>query len=272
MLPVKTALITDLDNTLFDWVELWFNCFSPMLDSIVKISGIPSEKLIPEIAAVHQKHGTSEYSFLIEEIPSLRIFLAGRSAAEVFAPSIKIYRAQRRRHLRLYPNVAETLLTIKGRGALIVGYTESMAFYSNYRIRRLGLDGVFDYIFCPEDHLLPEGLSPDDLRSYPAEHYKFKYTDLRNTPKGSKKPDKAVLNSIIKDLCLTDGECVYVGDSLMKDVAMAIDCGITDVWAQYGQAHERQEYELLKKVTHWTEQDVERERRISSREDVVPSF
>jgi hypothetical protein len=53
----KTALITDLDNTLFDWVELWLNCFSAMLDGIVEVSGISREILIPEIAAVHQKHG-----------------------------------------------------------------------------------------------------------------------------------------------------------------------------------------------------------------------
>ena len=45
--PKKTTIITDLDNTLFDWVELWLNCFSTMLDGIVEISGIPKEKLIP---------------------------------------------------------------------------------------------------------------------------------------------------------------------------------------------------------------------------------
>src|SRR5690349_5386677 len=88
----KTVLITDLDNTLFDWVELWFQCFSPMLDSIVGISGIPREKLIPEIATVHQRHGTSEYSFLIDEVPSLQPLLKGRSATEIFADSIRIYR------------------------------------------------------------------------------------------------------------------------------------------------------------------------------------
>jgi hypothetical protein len=86
----KTALITDLDNTLFDWVELWLNCFSSMLDSIVEISGIDKAKLLPEIAAVHQKHGTSEYSFLIDEVPSLQTALKGRPATEVFAKSIQI--------------------------------------------------------------------------------------------------------------------------------------------------------------------------------------
>ena len=52
--PKKTVIITDLDNTLFDWVELWLNCFSTMLDGIVEISRIPKEKLIPEISTVHQ--------------------------------------------------------------------------------------------------------------------------------------------------------------------------------------------------------------------------
>jgi phosphoglycolate phosphatase-like HAD superfamily hydrolase len=138
----KTALITDLDNTLFDWMELWLSCFSTMLEKIVEISGVAKEQLIPEIAAVHQKHGTSEYSLLIDELPSLKKLLVGRPATEIFSAAIEAYRDQRRVFLRLYPTVAETLLKIKGRGARIIGYTESMAFYSNYRVRRLGLDGV----------------------------------------------------------------------------------------------------------------------------------
>jgi phosphoglycolate phosphatase-like HAD superfamily hydrolase len=135
----KTALITDLDNTLFDWVELWLNSFSSMLDGVVEISGIPREKLIPEIRDVHRKHGTSEYSFLIDELPSLRLASNAKRAVDVFAPAINAYREKREQFLHLYPTVAETLLKIKGRGAHIIGYTESMAFYSNFRLRHLGL-------------------------------------------------------------------------------------------------------------------------------------
>lgn len=271
MKSTKTTLITDFDNTLFDWVELWLHCFSAMLDSLVQISGVSKEQLIPEIAAVHQKHRTSEYSFLIEELPSLRPFLHGRSATEVFAPAIEIYKIQRRRYLKLYPTVAETLLQIKGRGTRIIAYTKSMAFYSNYRLRRLGLDGVFDFVFCPVDHVLPEGLNADDLRRYPAEHYELKYARQHHTPKGSKKPDPDVLNAIIKELSLCKPDCVYVGDSLMKDVAMAKDCGIEDVWAKYGQAHKRPEYKLLQDVTHWTPEEVKREQMIREREHLQPT-
>ncbi len=195
----KSVLITDLDNTLFDWVELWYNCFSAMLDQIVVISGIPKEQLIPEIAAIHQKHGTSEYSFLIEELPSVQRMLNDRRAVDVFSSAIEIYRRKRMLVLKLFPTVAETLLKIKGRGAMIVAYTESMAFYSNYRLRRLGLDGVIDALFSPQDHMLPKGLSTEDLRKYPSQHYQFRYTKQFFTPKGSKKPDTVVLMSTLSN-------------------------------------------------------------------------
>ena len=268
----KTALITDLDNTLFDWVDLWLICFSSLLDGLVKVSGIPREKLIPEIRAIHQRHGTSEYSFLIEEIPSLGPVLKGQSATDVFAEPIESYRRLRRQHLRLYSNVGETLLKVKGRGTLIIGYTESMAFYSNYRVRRLGLDGVLDHVFYPEDHVLPGGLSPEDVRKYPPTHYELRYTRQHFTPKGSTKPDSDVINAIVRDLGLSKANSVYVGDSLMKDVAMALDSGIDDVWAKYGLAHKRKEYRLLQEVSHWTEDQVEQEQRIEAKIDVTPSY
>jgi FMN phosphatase YigB (HAD superfamily) len=260
MAPRKTALITDLDNTLFDWADLWYKCFSTMLDEIVRISGVPRETLIPEIKKVHEKYGTSEYSFLIEELPSLRTMLADKKATDVFKSAIEAYGVQRREHLKLFPGVAETLLKIKGRGTRIIGYTESMGFYSNYRIRRLGLDGVLDYVFCPEDHVLPSGLSPEQMRSYPASHYELRYTKQHFTPKGSKKPDVAVLEAIIADLGLNKNDCVYVGDNVTKDIAMALECGVDAAWAEYGQAHRRPEYKLLVDVTHWSPAEVARRR------------
>jgi hypothetical protein len=68
----KKGLITDLDNTLFDCVDLWTKCFTAMLGKIVEISGIPAAVLKPQIKRIHQKHGTSEYTFLIEELALLQ--------------------------------------------------------------------------------------------------------------------------------------------------------------------------------------------------------
>ncbi len=261
----KIVLITDLDNTLFDWVRLWVQCFSAMFSKIVEISGIDPNTLKHEIRAVHQKYGTSEYSFLIEELPSLQKKFPGEKLLDRFRPAIDAFREQRRTHLKLYPTVAETLLHVKGSGTMIVGYTESMAFYSNYRVRRLGLDGVFDFIFSPQDHDIPAGLSVDDIRRYPASYYQFRYTTHEHTPLGQIKPNVAVLSEIIQKIDATPDQCVYVGDSLMKDVAMAQELGVSNAWAQYGGAQHTPGYELLREVTHWPQEEVEREKKILER-------
>jgi FMN phosphatase YigB (HAD superfamily) len=267
----KSVLITDLDNTLFDWVHLWYSCFSAMLEKITEISGVPETVLKSEIKAVHQMHGTSEYAFLVEELPCLLQKFPGQDLTKIFAPAIAAYREQRRKELRLYPSVAETLLKVKGTGAKIVGYTESMAFYSNYRVRRLGLDGIFDAIFSPSDHGIPKGMTVEQLRKYPATKYEFAYTIHQNTPAGELKPNKDILLSIITKVGAKVEECVYVGDSLVKDVAMAKDAGVSDVWAKYGLTQDTNAYQLLREVTHWSEADVEREKKISERE-IKPSI
>jgi phosphoglycolate phosphatase len=263
--PVKKVLITDLDNTLFDWVHLWYVCFAPMMQKIAEISGFDVELLKPHIKAVHQKHGTSEYAFLLEELQP--VIAPGRTEAQVmemFAPAVAVFRENRRRHLALYPTVAETLLKIRGAGSLLIGYTESMGFYSNYRVRRLGLDGVFHQIFSPRDHDIPENMTRDQIRKYPAAHYELRCTRHNHTPKGSLKPDAAVLRAIIDQVGGAPEDCVYVGDSLLKDVPMAQEVGVSDAWAKYGEAQDKLAYGLLVEVTHWTAAAVEREKQLKA--------
>jgi hypothetical protein len=58
----------------------------------------------------------------------------------------------------------------------------------------------------------------------------------------------------------------------MKDVAMAQDVGVLDVHAAYGVVQDREEYELLRRVSHWTQADVEREREIATAPHVTPTY
>src|SRR5262245_50126634 len=67
-----SLVVTDLDNTLFDWVEIWYASFSALLRKTAELSGLPIEQLEVELKAIHQRHGTTEYAFSLEELPSLR--------------------------------------------------------------------------------------------------------------------------------------------------------------------------------------------------------
>lgn len=126
-----SVFITDLDNTLFDWVDIWYQSFFPMLVEIARIGGLEMEQLKKEIRTIHQQRGTSEYAFLIEELRCLSQKFPQEDLLQKFLPAIEAYREGRRKSLKLYPGIAEGLLKIKGSGTTIVGYTESMAFYSN---------------------------------------------------------------------------------------------------------------------------------------------
>jgi len=264
--PVKKLVaIVDFDNTLFDWVHVWHASFSAMMQSVCSQTKLSLEDLASEIREVHQRHGTSEYAFLLGEIPSLKAYIGQNMAEEVFADAIRAYRTARKRNLYLYPSVADSLLRIKGSGARIAIYTESQSFYSFYRLKRLGLDGVVDCIYSPPDHDLPEGFVRGKARHYTRDYYQFRHTQHRHTPRGELKPNPAILKQIINDFGVSIKEVVYVGDSRHKDVAMALDAGVDHAWAAYGESQETEAYEMLKMFTHWTDEDVSREAEVRAR-------
>ncbi|PYG47227.1 phosphoglycolate phosphatase [Pantoea sp. AG1095] len=255
----KSVLITDLDNTLFDWFSVWYHSFNSMLEKASEISGICKLDLINQIKPIHQKYGTAEYSFILESIPSLQEKYGSReSINSAMDEAIHAFRSARKKHLCLYPTVMDTLKDLKSRGCYIVAYTESKAYYSNFRLTRLQLDGLIDVLFSPEDHAIPEG-------EVKQEKYKLIHTKQEYTPADETKPNPQLLLDIVKSIGAMPDDCVYIGDSEMKDIEMAQKAKITDVFASYGTGHfqeNKKGYDLLRAVTHWTDADVERERLI----------
>jgi FMN phosphatase YigB (HAD superfamily) len=273
MLPRKIdTLILDLDNTIFDWFAMWHASFEPIYSEIIAQSGLPEEEVEADIRRVHQMRRTSEYSFLLEELDVLSAIGSRENIRQRFATALERSRQGRDRNLQLYPAVLTSLWRIKNVGTKIVSYTESMSFYSAYRLKRFGLDGVIDILFSPEDHDVPVGVSLDAMRPFADEFYELQVTEIRHTPPGELKPNPKVLLDIIDAVGSAPHRCAYIGDSKFKDVAMARDAGIFDVHAKYGESQRRPEYELLQRVSHWTREDVRREAEIAARhQDIVPS-
>ena len=262
---IVDTIILDLDNTLFDWVEVWYATFEPIYAEILKVTGQPASEIELDIQSVHRARRTSEYSFLLEELEALKEIRAKGDVRDVFKDAIDASRRGRDQTLRLYPSVFNSLWELKKKGVQIVAYTESMAFYSGYRLKRFGLDGVIDVMFSPQDHDLPKGITLDKLRRLPDEFYELQVTKSRHTPPGELKPNPRVLIDIIKAVGARIERCAYVGDSVFKDMAMARDVGVLDVYAKYGVGQDKPEYALLRRVSHWTDEDIEREKAIQAK-------
>ncbi|WP_340141175.1 HAD family hydrolase [Pseudomonas poae] len=146
---MKKILITDVDNTLFDWQRLWYESFSAMSTVAIEISGVEPEKFFTECSELHQKYGTSEYSFVLTELPSFKL-LYGENVREAMHPAIEAFRNAQAINLKLYDGVASALDELRDRGVIIAAFTESKAFYTSERFRKLGLDGKIDYLYSPK--------------------------------------------------------------------------------------------------------------------------
>jgi len=248
-LPLVQVLVTDLDNTLWDWVHLWAHSMRRLLGTLSEQSGVPIAVLAAEAKSVHELRGTVEYSLLVDELPSLRGVIP---ASRRFDAAVHAQHSARKQATGLYPGVAATLSRLKSSGVRLIAYSESLEFWTERRIRRTGLDGVIDVLYTSDDHVVPDGFSFESVRTLPPDAYGLDFTEHRVVAKGLQKPNPDVLLRIIEETGVDRKNLAYVGDSRSKDVAMAQAAGVQDVWAAYGSSSDPADLELLSALTHWT--------------------
>jgi HAD superfamily hydrolase (TIGR01549 family) len=268
--PTVRVIITDLDDTLYDWVAMWYAQFTAQFNTVHERTKLDEETLLREWKNVHERYGTSEYIFAIEALPALRKKYPLKEIQAIADEASRAGQIARQKALKLFPGVLETLSFLKEKECMIVGFTESKSYYAGQRIRALGLDGTIKYLYSSE-HTEMSAAEQRRLHQSPYNLYELKKTEVRHTSIGSLKPDPRILQSILRDLGAEPKETLYIGDKLDRDVTMAQAAGTIDVHASYGQAKDRPEYELLRKVTHWTQQAVERERETGIAE-ASPSY
>ena len=263
MRQTVSACVFDVDNTLFDWVGSWHSAFRSQLNALVRLTGISEDVLKREFRIVHQRYGTTEYTYALEELPCLKQELFGGEFRLVCGQARHEYHRARTRSLRLYPGVMRTLSALQRRGCRLVAYTESTASHAADRFRKLGLDGVFDALYSSADGQ-PLGCRS---RRYDSPRRALRRTEHRLVPKGATKPNAEVLRTILADIDANVATTVYVGDSRSKDIAMANSLGLASVLAAYGVPCDDQACALLREVSHWSDSDIRRELAVQAAPD-----
>lgn len=79
----QKLLITDLDNTLYDWVTFFSAAFRSMVGELNKLLDVPEETILSEFKTIHQRYGNSEQPFAVLELPSLQRRFADLSRDEL---------------------------------------------------------------------------------------------------------------------------------------------------------------------------------------------
>lgn len=252
-------LITDLDNTLYDWVSFYSQSFSAMAEELSKEINVPLDILLSEYKVIHQRFGNSEKPFATLELPSVISYFGTNDKILLQKKLTRVFSAfsSKRNHtLKLYPTVRDTLNILRERGVKIVGHTESLEYNSLYRLYKLDVINFFDHLYTIEDN---HNLHPNPKN---AKVISVKDDFIIRLSSAESKPNPKLLEHI----CLTENvdikDAVYVGDSITKDISMAKSIGMKAVWARYGRQFAPELWEILVKITHWTDKDVEREEQL----------
>lgn len=260
MINDEKCLITDFDNTLFDWFDNWYQAFNGALEYIYsQVPTLNKEVLLNDIKNIHLKHHTTEYLNVFYEIGKFPKYKNIPNFYEICSDATVLREELKVQNLHLFSNVLDTFKILKEHSYKLIIFTESEAFSTAKRVKELNLDEIIDYIYAPPAKNFGDiNLQTTQLISFDKQaHYK---------------PEKKNLEKIINDLHLKRENCYYLGDSLIKDIKMAQNAKIIDFYAKYGENYKnRPEYELLKKVTFWTEALVKEEEKIDV-ENIKPTY
>ncbi len=234
-MPRYRAVVTDLDNTLYPWVDYIVPSLEAMVASLVATTGLPRVRIVQALKAVYSKYESNEYPFAIQESGIFEPYEADFDSfnALVLRPAREAFRAARDKYLRPYPGVRETLDALRRDGLKVVGLTDAPRNAAELRLKHLKLDGHFDALYTLPGYALPENVDPEIRRKEEAGHYRSRMPVIE-LPHSAEKPSKEGLARILSDFRLGGAEVLYVGDNVKKDMPVAVACGATGVWAEYG--------------------------------------
>ncbi|WFE31337.1 HAD-IA family hydrolase [Micromonospora sp. WMMD975] len=244
---VVQALILDLDNTLYDWIAYFVPAIQAMVTAAANLLDVTEEELRGDLQLVHRRHGNTEHPFALLETPAVERRLPGMSPRDRHAhllPAFAAFNKVRRDHLRLYPGVESTLRAVRSTGCRIVGHTEAKDVNISSRARTLGLDAMLEAVYAPRFVGPPHPLGAD-RRQAPAP------IEVRVLPPAARKPNPEIARQISEQLGVPASRCLYVGDNLSKDVAMAKRAGMYAAWARYGTRHDPVLWHHLVNISHW---------------------
>ena len=257
----NSALICDLDNTLYDWVNYFVPSFYAMIERAVQITGCNQERLLDDLRRVHQRHHNSEQPFALLEAKCIDLWLQVGNKDEKLTQldsAFHRFNAVRKSTLKLYAGVIDTLTELSSMGIKLIAHSDSNMFAVIDRVQRLKLTYFFECIYCtePTNSTHPKGGATSDI------FLTFPLHKIVTHNRFEKKPNKNLLNNIIIQQKLSRKYTAYIGDSLKKDVYMANNSGVFAIWAAYGAIYSEPNYNKLIRVSHWTAADVAREREI----------
>lgn len=230
------AVITDMDNTLYSWVDYIVPSLEAMVDSLCRTTGFPRIRVVQALKEVYQRYESNEYPFAIQESNLFEDFRYDFDSFNhlVITPAREAFTAARRKYLQPYRGVVAALTRFKELGIPVVALTDAPRNPAERRVLRMGLDGLLGAIYTLPAFPFPDtGVAREIVEREKAGGVRLK-CPVHELPREWEKPDERGILRICGDLGVPPEEVAFVGDSLTKDMVLARKVGALDCWAEYG--------------------------------------
>lgn len=253
----KKIVVTDLDNTLWPWLEWAVPALDAMTTYIAKRKGMTVNDVLGVLHPVYQQKGTIEYAGVLQDAG------IGLSDEEIIEAKRRFSRV-RSKGLHLYDGVSETLNQLKEEGATLVAMTDAPLAHATMRLRKLGIEEKFDLLVAvqdPEGNYLPfveQGILEGKYEP------RIKHGVVRET-----KPYISVEHVLrgFLGMLVSDEDIIIVGDNPKSDMQLAINHRYRGLLAQYGRHPEHKA--LVERLIGYTQGPVAARNVALSEEKVI---
>jgi len=251
--PTIRLVITDLDNTLYDWVAWYARAVEAMIDGAAAIMGCASTPIYEQLRDAYSSRRSVEDSRALLELPLVLAHFGDRATAGLaLEPALEAFTHLRADALQTHDGVRSGLQRLASLGIEVVGHTEASAANAVLRLRHLGLEQRLAALFTsPSQRGRPDerGAMPEAVTPAPP-------FVLRQLSPPLSKPNPATVAAICRHMNVQPSEVLYIGDNLDRDIAMARRAGVWAAWARYGTEHDPKDWARLVSITHWTKAEV----------------
>jgi len=244
-------LVLDIDNTVFDWVTYYTHSFRAMLDKVSDVTKIDRATLAAEAKVIFQAHGSIEYPFVIQEMPSVNAYYGtqiDRMLQECVEPARLVFKMIALSMLKPYDGVEKTLQGLRRDFPTmpIVALTDAPRYVAMWKLNKLGLLEYFAAVYGLADPRIPTCATLGRVKVDPQillkhlQQSNFGYLGkIRILPEDYEKPGTRGLKTVLMDYEMDESAAdrravLWVGDNLRKDVGLGNKLGVRTAWAEYG--------------------------------------
>lgn len=252
----NVILITDLDNTIYNFMDYFAPSFRGMLHALSSKLGIGEDTLTLEFREIFKKYNSIEYPFSVQELPSV-ISREEEEIKEIIKVARGAYRRVRSKRFEPYPNVKETLDYLKKSGVIIIAVSNAPYFQALMRLKSLRIDQYYLGIVSWEGYPIPEDeFTREFVDVINKAKYKTKIEKIWKLPKDKLKPNLEGYKMILDYFQVQANNLYIVGDSISKDVNPAIELGANGIWARYGTEIKEKSLNTVLSITNWSSKKV----------------